>query len=171
MSQHGHLVLGRFADAGCSARAPSFRRSVPYCTPDDVITSLGAPRVAELTGDRNGGTVDQGRLERAVVAATARIRTAVLMHHTTDLDGRSEYLAELAVAGAELMLQARSAGGLGGKESSARLDMEQWVTDVKAIASGDVALEDPEDADGDGEPDEERETFRGAERLFTRVGR
>lgn len=150
---------------------PTFHRTVPYCTAAAVILSLGQPRVAELTGDRNGGTVDQGRLERAVVAATSRIRTAVLMHHTTDLDGRSEYLTELAVAGAELMLQARAAGGLGGKDSSARLDMEAWVEDVKAIASGTVTLDDPADADGDGVPDEEHETFRAAERLFTRVGR
>lgn len=136
-----------------------------------MTAALGLRRVAELTGDGQGADVDADRVEWAVKAATARIRAAVLMHHTTDLDGRSDYLTELAVTGAELHLQMRAAGGLGGEDSSARLDMEAWRDDVKAISDGDVQLERPEDADGDGEPDEERLTFLAAERLFTRVGR
>ena len=73
---------------GAPPRVTSPLLYLPYCTAASVTAALGLQRVAELTGDPRGGQVDADRLERAVAAATSKIRTAVLMHYSTDLDGR-----------------------------------------------------------------------------------
>lgn len=161
---------GAFARSGPNGQAADAASPMSYCTLEDLTGAYGEKRVAQLTGDPNGTTVDADTAEASIANAAREIETAVIAQYGESLaEAGIAYLKQLNVEGAFLALQAKTAGGLGDRDATGRLDLKRWDERVDAIASGERRLRPEPDEDEDGVQDTTT-TFTSKPRLFGRCG-
>lgn len=121
---------------------PHARPDMAYCTPDDVIDAYSATQVAQATGDSEGDTVDTERLTKAVEDYGAHIEMHVRMQHPDNPFGTDhEFLQQINVEGAFLLLQKRGPMGLSERQQDAEKRLD---TVLLRISEGKVVLQNDE---------------------------
>ena len=139
-----------------------------YCTPTDIIDAYSATQVAQATGDSEGDTVNTDRLTKAVDDYGAHMEMHVRMQHPDNPFGTDhDFLQQMNVEGAFLLLQKRGPMGLSERQQEAEKRLD---TVLLRIAEGKVVLQDDDDqSTADGRPSlNADEMVQTSPRLFGR---
>lgn len=111
-----------------------------YCTPADIIDAYSATQVAQATGDSEGDTVDSDRLAKAVDDYGAHMEMHVRMQHPDNPFGTDhDFLQQMNVEGAFLLLQKRGPMGLSERQQEAEQRLDRMLL---RVAQGKVVLQD-----------------------------
>jgi phage gp36-like protein len=92
-----------------------------YCTQADLTDRYGTERIAELTRDASGASVDSTLADDAIGSMTAKIDAALrVFNDPANYDNTNDLLNDLAIEGSYLLLVKWSPGGWADEE------MQQW---------------------------------------------
>lgn len=139
--------------------------NMAYCTTQDVIDEYGTKRIAQVTGDATGQTVNTTKADKAVSSYGDFIEQHVRMQHPDNpFDTAHTFLNGLNVEGAFLRLKKASPAGLDDKGIAAERRLDRIL---ERIADGKLSLLD---ADDQAAPEEHditlSEAISSKERLF-----
>ncbi|MDZ7802373.1 phage protein Gp36 family protein [Thiohalophilus sp.] len=132
-----------------------------YCNQQDIVDRKGSERLAELTGDSTGQSINAARVTKAINEFGNRIDNAVRVNYPKlPFDETNAFLNGLNIEGAYLILERDKE--LGWSEDQ-RADWKLLEKDLEKIAQGmyDLRTETEEEVEAKG-------TFKSNPRLFNR---
>lgn len=134
-----------------------------YCSNQNIIDRKGLQRIAELTGDPQGETVNQARVTLVKEEFATRMNNAIRKSYPTlPFDETNAYLNGLNIEGAYLILERDKENGWSDDQ---RADWKLIMKDLEDIANGLMDLR----TETDDEINEQAEgSFSTNGRLFNR---
>jgi len=136
---------------------------MPYCTEANITARKGTQRIAELTGDPSGATVDSAKVAAAIDEFAAKMDNAIRVEYPElPFDETNQYLNGLNVEGAYLLLERDKENGW---SESQREEWKMLLDEIKMIAGGTVDLRTETDDEIEAQAEG---TFSSNKRLFNR---
>lgn len=109
-----------------------------YCTVQHIKDRKGEHKIAQLTGDATGGTVNEPTVEEAINSFAEKMDASIRKQHPgLPFDSSNKYLRDLNIEGAYLLLERDSERGW---TDEYRSDWKLLESQLKDIATGLVEL-------------------------------
>lgn len=134
-----------------------------YCNQTDITDRKGTARIAELTGDPDGETINAPRVAKAIEGFASRMDNAIRRQYPTlPFDESNAYLNGLNIEGAYLILERDKENGW---SEDQRAEWKMILKDLEDIAKGlmDLKTETAEEIEEQAEG-----SFSTNGRLFNR---
>lgn len=109
-----------------------------YCSKEDLTSRKSVERIAELTGDPEGTTVNEAAVALVIAEFGERLDAAIRVRYPSlPFDATNKYLNGLNVEGAYLLLERDSDTGWSDDQ---REDWKMLLDELKSIAGGKIDL-------------------------------